>query len=147
MKVILRKDHDKLGTTGSVVDVKDGFARNYLIPRDLAFPASKGNMRSLQEEQKQAGRRGEKEKKSSEKIAAELEKVSVTLQVKVGEDEKLFGAVTSQMIAEALAEKQVNIDKRQIELEEPIKALGIYDVPVKLQQGVTAKVKVWVVRE
>ncbi len=147
MKIILRKDHDKLGQTGSVVDVKDGYARNYLIPRNLAFPASKGNMRTLEEEQKQAGRRGQKEKKSSEKLAGELEKVSVTLQVKVGEDEKLFGAVTSQMIAEALAEKQVTIDKRQIELEEPIKALGIYDVPVKLQQGVTAKIKVWVVRE
>jgi large subunit ribosomal protein L9 len=147
MKVILRKDHDKLGTTGSVIDVKDGYARNYLIPRDIAFPASKGSMRALEEEQKQAGRRTEKEKKSSEKVAQELEKVSVTLQVKVGEDDKLFGAVTSQMIAEALAEKKVSIDKRQIELEEPIKALGIYDVPVRLHQSVMAKVKVWVVRE
>jgi len=147
MKVILRKDHDKLGATGAVVDVKDGYARNYLIPRDIAFPANKGNMRSLEEERHQAGRRTEKEKKSREKRSLELEKVSVTPQVKVGEDDKLFGAVTSQMIAEALAEKNVTIDKRQIELEEPIKALGIYDVPVRLHSSVTAKVKVWVVRE
>jgi large subunit ribosomal protein L9 len=147
MKVILRKDHDKLGATGAVVDVKDGYARNYLIPRDIAFAANEGNMRALEEEQKQAGRRTEKEKKQSEKIAQELEKISVTLQVKVGEDDKLFGAVTSQMIADALVEKKVNIDKRQIELEEPIKALGIYDVPVRLHQSVTAKIKIWVVRE
>jgi large subunit ribosomal protein L9 len=104
-------------------------------------------MRALAEEEKQAQRRGQKEQKSSENLAKELEKVSITLQMKVGEDEKLFGAVTSQMIADALKEKQLEIDKRIIELEEPIKALGIYDVPVKLHQNVTAKVKVWVVRE
>ncbi|MDH4069947.1 MAG: 50S ribosomal protein L9 [Ignavibacteria bacterium] len=147
MKVILRKDLDNLGTVGSVVDVKDGYARNYLIPRDLVFPASKGNMRALEEEQKQASKRSNKEKKSSEHMAQELEKVSITLQMKVGEDEKLFGAVTSQMISDALAEKKITLDKRSIELEEPIKSLGIYDVPVKLPQGVAGNIKVWVVRE
>lgn len=147
MKVILRKDLDNLGTVGSVVDVKDGYARNFLIPRDLVFPASKGNMRALEEEQKQASKRSNKEKKSSEQMAQELEKVSITVQMKVGEDDKLFGAVTSQMIADALAEKQITLDKRSIELEEPIKSLGIYDVPVKLPQGVAGKIKVWVVRE
>jgi len=147
MKVILRKELDNLGKIGALVDVKDGYARNYLIPRDLAYPASKGNMKALEEEQKQAERRGSKEKKASEHLAAELEKVSITLQMKVGEDEKLFGAVTAQMIADALAEKQISLDKRVIGLEEPIKSLGIYDVPVKLPQGVTGKVKVWVVRE
>jgi large subunit ribosomal protein L9 len=147
MKVILRKDHEKLGKMGTIVEVKDGYGRNYLIPRDLAYPATPGSMRALAEEEKQAQRRGQKEQKSSENLAKELEKVSITLQMKVGEDEKLFGAVTSQMIADALKEKQLEIDKRIIELEEPIKALGIYDVPVKLHQNVTAKVKVWVVRE
>ncbi len=147
MKVILRKDLEKLGKVGAVVEVKDGYARNYLIPRDLVFPASKGNMRALEEEQKQSARRGEKEKKHSEVVAQEMEKVSITIQMKVGEDEKLFGAVTSQMIADALAEKQITLDKRSIDLEEPIKSLGIYDVPVKLSQGVAAKIKVWVVRE
>jgi len=147
MKVILRKELEKLGQVGSVVDVKEGYARNFLIPRDLAYPATQGNVRALTEERKQAEVRTEKEKRGSQKLAGELEKVSITLQVKVGEDERLFGAVTAQMIADALKEKKIELDKRQIELEEPIKALGIYDVPVRLQQGVTGKVKVWVVRE
>jgi large subunit ribosomal protein L9 len=147
MKVILRKDHEKLGKTGAVVDVKDGYARNFLIPRDFAYPASEGNMRALMEEGKQAERRAQKAKKTSEHLAKELEKVSITLQMKVGEDEKLFGAVTSQMISDALKEKEIELDKRLIELEEPIKALGIYDVPVRLHHDVSTKVKVWVVRE
>ena len=147
MKVILRKEHDKLGAIGAVVEVKEGYARNFLIPKGIAYPASAGSMRALEEEKKQEGRRHAKELKGSEKLAAELEKVSITLQVKVGEDEKLFGAVTSQMVADSLREKGFDIDKRIIDLEEPIKALGIYTVDVRLPQAVTGKVKVWVVRE
>jgi large subunit ribosomal protein L9 len=147
MLVILRKDHDKLGRVGATVDVKDGYARNFLIPNGIAYPATKGNMRALDEEKKQASRRSDKEKKGSEKLAAELAKLSVTIKMKVGDDERLFGAVTSQMIADALKEHQIEIDKRIIDLEEPIKALGIYPVPVKLPQGVVAEVKVWVVQE
>ena len=147
MKVILRKDHDKLGQVGAVVDVKDGYARNFLVPKGIAYPASEGSVRALEEEKKQASRRQAKELKGSEKLAADLEKVSITLQMKVGEDEKLFGSVTSQMIADSLKEKGFEIDKRIIDLEEPIKALGIYNVSVKLHQNVTGKVKVWVVRE
>jgi large subunit ribosomal protein L9 len=147
MKVILRKEHEKLGQVGSMVEVKPGYARNYLIPKGLAYPATEGNLQALAEEKKQAERRALKDLKSSEKLATELEKVSITLQMKVGEDEKLFGSVTSQMIADALQEKGFTIDKRIIDLEEPIKALGIYNVNVKLHQNVTGKVKVWVVRE
>ena len=147
MKVILRKEHEKLGAVGAVVDVKDGYARNFLIPKGIAYPASGGSMRALEEETRQAERRRTKEKKGSEKLAAELEKLSITLQMQVGEDEKLFGAVTSQMVADALKEKGFEIDKRVIDLEEPIKALGIYTVGVKLPQSVTGQVKVWVVRE
>jgi large subunit ribosomal protein L9 len=147
MEVILRKDHDKLGTVGTKVDVKDGYARNYLLPRGLAYMATDGALRALGEEKKQAERRSGKELKSNEKLAQELEKVSITIQMKVGEDEKLFGSVTSQMIADSLKEKGFEIDKRIIDLEEPIKALGIYNVSVKLHQNVTGKVKVWVVRE
>jgi len=147
MKVILRKEHEKLGQIGSVVDVKDGYARNFLIPKGLAYPATEGSVRALEEEKKQAGQRVAKELKGSEKLASNLEKVSITLQMKVGEEEKLFGSVTSQMIADSLKEKGFEIDKRIIDLEEPIKALGIYSVPVKLHPSVTAKVKVWVVRE
>jgi large subunit ribosomal protein L9 len=147
MEVILRKDHDKLGTVGTKVVVKDGYARNYLLPRGLAYMATDGALRALGEEKKQAERRSGKELKSNEKLAQELEKVSITIQMKVGEDEKLFGSVTSQMIADSLKEKGFEIDKRIIDLEEPIKALGIYNVSVKLHQSVTGKVKVWVVRE
>jgi len=147
MKVILRKEYEKLGQPGAVVEVRDGYARNFLIPRGIAYPADAGSMRALEEEKKQAGRRQAKELRGSEKLARDLEKVSITVKMKVGEDEKLFGSVTSQMIAEALVEKGFQIDKRIIDLEEPIKALGIYTVNVKLHQSVAGKVKVWVVRE
>ncbi len=147
MKIILRKDHEKLGKIGDVVDVKDGYARNYLIPRKLGFEAAPGNLRALEEEKKQHVDRAKKEVRNSQKLAAELEKLSITLKVKVGEDEKLFGSVTSQMIADALVEKGITVDKRIIDLEEPIKALGIYTVNMKLHPEVIGKVKVWVVRE
>ncbi len=147
MKVILRKEHEKLGQIGTAVVVKDGYARNYLIPRGIAFPATDGGMRALEEEKKQTARRSNKELKESEKLAANLEKVSLTVKMKVGEDEKLFGSVTSQMISDVLKEQGFTIDKRVIDLEEPIKALGIYTVNVKLHQNVIGKVKVWVVAE
>jgi large subunit ribosomal protein L9 len=147
MKVILRKDSEKLGHVNEVVSVKDGYARNYLIPRGIAYDATDGNLRQLAEENKQQLRRTDKEHIQAEALAANLEKVSITIKMKVGEEEKLFGSVTAQMIAEALLEKEITLDKRQIELEEPLKALGIYDVPVKLAGGVTGKIKVWIVRE
>ncbi len=147
MKVILRQDFDKLGKLGDIVVVKDGYARNYLIPRNIGYAATKGNLQALEEEKKQHENRQKKEFHQAEKLAVELEKTSVTLKVKVGEDEKLFGSVTSQMIADALKEKGITIDKRSIELEEPIRALGIYTVNMKLHTTVTGKVKVWVVRE
>lgn len=147
MKVILRKDHEKLGKVGAVVEVKAGFARNFLIPNGIAYAASDGNMRALTEEKRQAERRAHKEEQSAARTAAELEKISLTLKMKVGEDEKLFGSVTGQMIAEELAAKGFTFDKRSIVLEDPIKALGIYTVDVKLHHNVTGKVKVWVVRE
>jgi large subunit ribosomal protein L9 len=147
MKIILRQDVEQLGKVGDVVDVKDGFARNYLIPRNLAYQATEGSMRRLEEDKKAYAKRADKERKESETVAAELAKLSVTIKMKVGEDEKLFGSVTSQMIADSVQEKGVKIDKKQIELEDSIKSLGIYDVNVKLPAGVTGIVKVWVVRE
>jgi large subunit ribosomal protein L9 len=147
MKVILRKDSEKLGRTSEVISVKDGYARNYLIPRGIAYEATDGSLRQLEEENKQQSRRVDKEHVQAEALAANLEKVSITIKMKVGEEEKLFGSVTSQMITEALLEKEITLDKRQIELAEPLKALGIYDVPVKLAAGVNGKVKVWIVRE
>lgn len=147
MKVILRQDFEQLGKIGDLVDVKDGYARNYLIPRKIAYEATQSAMRMLEEEKKQQGKQLEKQKKEAERTAGQLEKVSVTIKMKVGEDDKLFGSVTSQMISEALQEKGISLDKRQIELEDSIKSLGIYDVRVRLQGGVNATLKVWVVRE
>ncbi len=147
MKVILRKNFDQLGQIGDIVDVKDGYARNFLIPRNIAFAAQKGNMKALEEEKKQLSKKREKELQAAEKLSAELEKVSVTIPVKVGEEDKIFGTVTTQMIADALKEKGYEIDRRKIDLEEPIKALGIYSVNVKLHPTVTTVVKTWVVRE
>ena len=147
MKVILRQDFAQLGHIGDVVDVKDGYGRNFLIPRNIAYLATESSIQQLEEEKKQHVRAEEKEKRASDKIAAELEKVSVTIQMKVGEDDKLFGSVTSQMIADSLKEKGMAIDKRHIEMGDSIKALGIYTVDVKLPGGVIGKVKVWVVRE
>ena len=147
MKIILRQDFEQLGKVGDVVEVKDGYARNFLIPRNIAYEATAGSLVTLEEEKKQAARRTEKERRGSEALATQLEKVSLTIQMKVGEDDKLFGSVTSQMITDALAEKGIQLDRRTVELEEPIKSLGIYDVPVKLPGSVGAKVKLWVVRE
>jgi len=147
MKVILRQDFEQLGHVGDVVEVKDGYARNYLIPRKIAYRATESSVRQLEEEKKQHGRQLEKEKRTSENLAAEIEKVSITIQMKVGEEDKLFGSVTSQMVADSLKEKGFTIDKRHIELEDAIKALGIYNVGIRLPGGVNGKVKVWVVRE
>lgn len=147
MKVILRKNFDQLGKVGDIVSVKDGYARNYLIPRQIAYQATKGNILSLEEEKKQILKKEAKELDSAQKYAAELEKVSVTIPVKVGEEDKIFGSVTHQMIADALKEKGFDVDKRKIDITEPIKSLGIYSVTIKLHPSVSAAVKTWVVRE
>ncbi len=147
MKVILRKNSEKLGNMSEAVTVKDGYARNYLIPRGIAYEATEGSLRQLEEERKQQSRSVDKDRKKAETLASQLEKISITIKMKVGEEDKLFGSVTSQMITDALAEKEITLDKRHIDLEEPLKALGIYDVPVKLTGGVTGKIKVWIVRE
>ncbi|HOI30637.1 MAG TPA: 50S ribosomal protein L9 [Melioribacteraceae bacterium] len=147
MKVILRKNFDQLGKVGDVVNVKDGYARNYLIPRQIAYQATAGNIRALEEEKKQLLKKEAKELDSAQKLASDLEKISITIPVKVGEEEKIFGSVTHQMIADAIKDKGFEIDKRKIDITEPIKALGIYTVSVKLHPSVAASIKTWVVRE
>lgn len=147
MKVILRQTIDKLGKIGQIVDVKDGYALNYLIPKGFAYVAVKGNVKALEEEKKIVEKRNQQELKAAETLASELEKVSVTIPVQVGEEDKIFGTVTTQMIADALKEKGYDIDKRKFEMEEQIKTLGIYNVSIKLHPNVSAKIKVWVVRE
>ena len=147
MKVILRRNFDQLGKVGDVANVKDGYARNYLIPRQIAYQATKGNILALEEEKKQILKKDAKELDIAQKLANEIEKVSITIPVKVGEEDKIFGTVTSQMIADSMKEKGYDIDKRKIEITEPIKALGIYSVTIKILPSVSAVVKTWVVRE
>ena len=147
MKVILRQNYEPLGAIGDVVEVKNGFARNFLLPRKIAYIAIGGNVKVLEEEKKTVVKKNQKELSGAEILAAELEKISVTIPVQVGEEDKIFGTVTTQMITDALKEKNYDIDKRKIEIEEPIKSLGIYSVNVKLHPTVNTKIKVWVVRQ
>ena len=147
MKVILKEKIESLGEAGEIVDVKPGYARNFLIPKSKAVPATEANLKAIEEERKLQERRAQKGKQQALELAERLSKISVTSAVRVGEDDKVFGSVTSQNIADLLKEQGFDIDKKKILLDEPLKALGVYDVPVKLHHDVEAKVKVWVVRE
>lgn len=147
MDVILREDVDKLGAAGDVVSVKDGYARNYLLPRGLAYPATDGNKRRLEAEQKTRLRRADAEVAQASEVAVRLEAVSLSFTMKAGEGDKLFGSVTSADIAERLKGEGFEVDKKAVELAEPIKALGVYKVPVRLHTDVKPEVRVWVVKE
>ena len=147
MKVILRDDIEKLGAVGDVVEVADGFGRNFLLPRNLAVRATKGNLRSIEEIRKQKQFRDNKKKKEAVKIKDRLEKLSLTAEVQTGEDDKVFGSVTSATVAALLAGHGHEIDRRKIVLEDPLKALGVYTIEIKLAKDVTAAVKLWVVKK
>ncbi len=146
-QVILRTDVADLGGAGDVVDVKPGYARNYLIPQGLAYSASEGNVRRLESERQEAQVSMDRQKDKAEGLAAELEGRSVSFKVKAGEEGKLFGSVTTVDIAEQLASEGVTIDRRDIILEEPIKELGVFRVPVRLHADVRPELTVWVVAE
>ncbi len=147
MKVILRKDFDQIGRLGDIVNVKDGYALNYLIPREIAYHASPESIKAIEEEKKVIAEKMAHELEGAKTLSEELANVSVTIPVKVGEEDKIFGTVTTQMIAEALEAKGYVIDKRKLEIPEAIKSLGIYDVTLKLHPEVTVTLKTWVVRE
>jgi len=147
MEIILRQDYESLGAAGDIVTVKDGFGRNYLIPKGVAYIATEANKKRHEADLKQQGMRLARDKKAAEELAEKLKNVSCTITVQVGEEDKLFGSVTSLNIAESLLAQGFEIDKRKILLEEPIKSLGIYSVPVKLHAEVEGTVKVWVVKE
>lgn len=147
MKIILRENYENLGAAGDIVEVKPGFARNYLIPRKIAYPANSSFKKMLEEEKRQKEHRKDKEKKMAEALAEKFKNVSVTISVSVGEEDKMFGSVTTQDIHDALKKQEFDIDRKKIVLEEPIKELGIYSVPIKLHPDVEAKIKVWVVKE
>lgn len=147
MKIILKEDFEQLGKAGETVEVKRGFAQNYLIPKKIAYPAKQNFVRMIEEEKRQKMARLNKEKKHAELLGKKLENVSVTLAVSVGEGDKMFGSVTNQDIEESLKEQGYEIDRKKIILEEPIKQLGIYSVPIKLHPEIESKIKVWVVKE
>jgi large subunit ribosomal protein L9 len=147
MKVILLEDVDRLGKRGAILNVANGYGRNFLIPRKLAAPATDANRKLAEVEGKKVQVQEAKEEKSAGELKAELEKVSISIPMKAGEGEMLFGSVTTANIAEALEEKGFTIDKRRIELDEPIKRLGDHQVSVKLHRNVAAQVKVSVVKE
>jgi len=147
MKIILKKDLDNLGTAGEIVETKRGYARNFLIPKGYAVEASAANMKVYEQEQRAQERKLEKEIQEANELAEKLNKVSITTTIQVGDEDKVFGAITNQNIAELLAEKGFEIDRKKIILDEPLKALGVFEIPIKLHTHVEAKVKVWVVRE
>ena len=147
MKVILREDVPNLGDSGTVVNVKPGYARNYLIPQGLAAQATSRNIKLSEHTLREIQKQIDVENARVEEVKARLQDVSVTVTKAAGDNEKLFGSVTTKDIASALAEEGVTLDRRRIVIEEPIKSLGVYTVNAKLRGGVNAEFKVWVVKE
>jgi large subunit ribosomal protein L9 len=147
MQVILRDDMDNLGKSGEVVNVKEGYARNFLLPRGHAIKATTDDIARVEHEKRIIAARTAKLAKEAQAEADNLSQVSVSIARAVGEEDKLFGSVTGRDISEALKEKGVHVDAKKIHLDEPIKALGMVEVPVKLGRGVTANIKVWVVKK
>ena len=145
MKIILRQDIEHLGKMGEILTVKDGYARNYLIPRSYAHYATPGAIRGFESEKKRITAQMDKMKGSAELLASKLAETQVSVGMKVGEEGRLFGTVTAQMIADELSVLGYTVDRRSITIEEPIKSLGLFDVKVKLHPEVTATVKVWVI--
>lgn len=147
MQVILRDRIENLGDAGDVVDVKPGYGRNYLIPKGLAYEASPANVRRMEAERAAQGRKEAETLGEARQHASRLEGVSLTFNARAGQEGKLFGSITNGDIADKLAEQGIQIDRRQIELDEPIKSLGVHSVPVRLHSQVRPEIKVWVIAE
>ncbi len=148
MKIILKKEHEILGDEGQIVNVKNGYARNFLIPKGYATIANDSNLKSFDEVKKQRAKKVQKLIDEANKIASDLSSHSITIAVKTGEDDRIFGSVTSQMIYDKLKEKGFeDIDRKKIILKEQIKSLGEHELEIKLQQSVVAKIKINVVKE
>lgn len=147
MEVILKEDVNKLGSRGDVVKVADGYGRNYLLPRKLAIEASAANKAVIEQMRAAAVRRSAKEKAQAEELAKQFDGVSVSFQRRSGESDQLFGSVTSADIADALAKKGLNVDRRKIQLHEPLKTLGEFTISIKLHKDVTTHLKVVIEKE
>lgn len=146
-KLILLQDVEKLGKAGEVITVKDGFARNYLLPKRLALSATAQNLKAVEVEKKRRVEAQEKEKGEAQRLAELISHTSCTIAVEAGRDEKLFGSVTSIDIQKALETEGILVDKKKVELKEHITQIGIYQVPIKLHPEVTANLKLWVVKK
>ena len=146
MDVILLKDVDNLGTAGDVVKVKPGFARNYLVPRGMALRASKQNLAIAEERKRVIRNRAGRAQKVYIDLSNSITKTELTIEVQVGEEERMFGSVTSQDIHQALLDNKISVDRHAIQLEEPIKALGVYNVPVKVTPDLMPELKLYVIK-
>ncbi|MBA3580021.1 MAG: 50S ribosomal protein L9 [Gemmatimonadaceae bacterium] len=147
MEVILRQAVDNLGHPGDVVTVSAGFARNYLLPRGFAYEATAGNKKRMEQERERLEAAESSRREAAEEVAKQLEPVSLTFSARVGEEGKLFGSVTTADIAHQLEGQGFKIEKRQIDLHEPIRALGVYRVPIRVHADVRAEIKVWVIKQ
>lgn len=147
MKVILTQTIDRLGKAGDCVNVKDGYARNYLFPKKMAKEATLGNIKSLESLKKKQAAEDEQILKDARELADRLSALSVTISAKAGEEEKLFGAVTADMVSSALDAQGIRIDKKDIIIDEHIKKLGVYQLVVKVHPQVKASLRVWIVKE
>jgi large subunit ribosomal protein L9 len=146
MDVILLKDVEPLGKEGMVVHVKPGYARNYLLPQHLALPATSDNLKAVEDRKHRAQQKLLRLRKQAETLKQKLESRSLTLQLTLSERDTPFGSITTHDLVEALSQEGISIDKQTIGLEEPIKALGIYEIPIRLHPEVTATLKLWVVK-
>lgn len=147
MEVILSKDVDRIGKAGQVLKVSDGFARNFLLPNKLAVPVTLGNLKQLEQGKQQKAKAQEKIKQEASELKVKLEGLSLTIPVLTHEEDKLYASITSHDLAVALQEEGFTVDKNLIALSEPIKSLGIYEVPVNLHPEIPAKIKVWIVKK
>lgn len=147
LKVVLKTDVAGIGKAGDVKSVKDGFARNYLFPQDLAVVATEQAMKQIELDQKKRQAKLAQEKKKAEELSARLNNLSLTMTVEVNEEEKLYGSLTIQDILKALSAEGIDVDKKAVVLDSPIKELGIYDIDIKLHPDVASRIKVWVVKK
>ncbi|TVQ90962.1 MAG: 50S ribosomal protein L9 [Deltaproteobacteria bacterium] len=146
MRVILKKEVQNLGEAGDIVNVKPGYGRNYLIPRGLAIPASEGSIKQVEHQQRLAEAIRKQQLEAARAIGAKLSGTSITIRREAGDDDKLFGSVTNRDIADALGAEGVEVDRRTILLEDNIRTLGLFQVPVRVHREVTALVKVYVMK-
>jgi len=147
MEIILRQAVENLGKTGDVVKVKPGYARNYLLPRGLAYEATPGNLKRIQQERDRLEAAESARRDTAQGLAEKFEQVSLTFSARVGEEGKLFGSVTAADIAQQLEAQGFHVEKRQIDLHEPIKALGVYRIPIRLHADVKPEIRVWVIKQ